>query len=158
MRHLLRFSLLAAALGASALAASASTTQTVTLSVGNIKKIAITPAAAGGPSIAFTSDDWTAGQTLSAAKTADGGTLAYSTNTPSKITVKVSAVPTGIQTLAVQLGGGTFVNLGAADADVLTGLARGANPSVGITWQAAANLAGELPSSAVTATFTILDQ
>lgn len=149
-----RTSLLVAALSGLAQAAP-SATHVVTLSIGNIKQLALSSA---GVTFTFTGSDWAAGDTLSASRTAAGGTLSYSTNTTSRITASVGALPAQLAVLRVQVGAGVFVTVPSnGSVNVLGSLAPGAARDLPLTWQAQANLQGPVTGVQSTVTFTIVD-
>ncbi|WP_146009436.1 hypothetical protein [Deinococcus planocerae] len=151
-----RRSLLAPALLLTGLAGAApSGTHTVTLSVGNVKQLALSNAAV---TFSFTAADWAAGDTLSAFRAATGGTLSYSTNTTSRVTASVGALPAQLGTLRVQVGAGGFADVPAGGSvNVLSSLPAGAARDLPLNWQAQANLQGPVSGVQSTVTFTIVD-
>lgn len=151
MRKFTVFILLA--LSTLASAGSSSQTQTVTLQMGKIQTLMVT-SPSGGVAFSWSNSDWVAGQ-LTNSKVANAGSLAYSVNVKSKMTVRLTDLPVYVDELLLSTNGGiNFSN----SARVFN--AGQFNANLPIKWKATANLIDASPyarTDVVTATFTLLD-
>ena len=122
--------------------------------MGKIQVIAIT-SPTGSVKFSWKNSDWTAGaatdtKTLTVA---NAGTLAYSVNVKSKLTIEVSNLPLYLNSLTLNIP-----NTGAGFSNSPRILIAGTT-ATGLPprWRAVANLTGPPAPSSVTATFTIID-